>query len=96
MAEIGAAVLVERSAAKVPRVGQPLHRGMTGILWRTATVLSAASLALSLIPGKSRKPRMAAGILGVAGSLCLRFAVHYIGDASARDPRSAFQQQRAG
>ncbi|HEX3878672.1 MAG TPA: NrfD/PsrC family molybdoenzyme membrane anchor subunit [Bryobacteraceae bacterium] len=96
VAELAAAHQVERAASAVPRVGQPLREGATSILWRGATLLTAASLAASLLPGKSRTRRVAAGVLAMAGSLCLRLAVHYVGDASARDARASFQQQRAG
>jgi hypothetical protein len=95
LAEIGASLQVERAASVIPKVGEPLHRGRTAILWKTATACTVASLVLSLIPAKSRRKRIAAGVLGAAGSLCMRFAVHYIGNASARDPRAAFQQQRS-
>jgi hypothetical protein len=76
-------------------VARPLKTGGTSILWKAATALTAASLLLSLTAGKSRGRSVAAGWLGAAGSLCLRFAIHYLGDASARDPRAAFAQQRA-
>jgi len=36
-----------------------------------------------------------AGIFGVAGSFCLRMAVHYMSNVSSRDPRASFYQQRA-
>jgi hypothetical protein len=93
--EIAASMLVERSARKVPRVGEALRTGRPALLWQAASALTAASLALSLFSSKSRKERILVGILGAAGSLCMRFAVHSIGNASARDPRAAFQQQRA-
>ncbi|HTS47679.1 MAG TPA: hypothetical protein VMH05_07030 [Bryobacteraceae bacterium] len=69
--------------------------GVTGLLWKTAAGLTAASLVVSLLPGKSSKRRKIAGVLGTLGSLALRFAVHYITNASARDARATFQQQRA-
>jgi formate-dependent nitrite reductase membrane component NrfD len=93
--EIAGAKLVERAAAPVPKVAEPLRRGRSGVLWKMASGLTAASLALSLVPGRHRKLRVAAGVLGMAGSFCLRFAVHYATSASARDPRAAFHQQRA-
>lgn len=93
IAEIAATRQVERAASAIPKVGEPLHRGGTGLLWKAATGLTAASLAASFWPGR-RKKAVAAGVLGMAGSLCLRFAVHYATNASARDPRAAFQQQR--
>jgi len=95
-AELAAARRVEQVASVVPKVGEPFRRGGTAVLWKAAALSTAASLALSLAAGKSRKRAVAAGVLGVAGSLCLRLAVHYISAASARDPRAAFHQQRAG
>jgi hypothetical protein len=75
-------------------VGQALRQGGPALLWKSATVLTIASLTLSLIPVKSRKKTIAAGALGTIGSLCMRFAVHYIGNASARDARASFDRQR--
>jgi len=92
--EVAAAVQVERAAAEVPIVAEPFSRGATGALWKAAGALTAASLALTLVPGKSRRKRQIAGVLGIAGSLALRFAVHYISNASAREPRASFHQQR--
>ncbi len=95
VAEIAASIQVERAASAIPKVGEPLRRGGPALLWKTASALTIASLTLSLIPSRSRKRRIAAGLLGAAGSLCMRFAVHYIGNVSARDPRASFHQQRA-
>jgi formate-dependent nitrite reductase membrane component NrfD len=96
LAEMGAMLAVEREARAVERVGRPLREGLGGALWKAAGGLTASSVALSLIPGTSRGRRTASGLLGVAGSLALRFAVFHAGKASARDPRATFQQQRAG
>ncbi len=95
LAELGCGFAVENVAGRVPQVAKPLHSGVSGALWRTATALTAASLVISLIPGHSRSRRKWAGVLGALGSLALRFAVHYAGTASARDPRASFRQQRA-
>lgn len=94
VAEIAAAKKIERAVSAVPRVGRPLRQGAPALLWKAANALTLASVALSLLPGGSRKRTRVAGLLGAAGSLCLRFAVHYAGDASARDPRASFHQQR--
>jgi formate-dependent nitrite reductase membrane component NrfD len=94
VAELAAAKQVERAASAVPRVGRPFERGGPALLWKAASILTGASLVLALLPGKSRTNARAAGILGLAGSFCLRFAVHYAGAASARDPHAAFEQQR--
>jgi formate-dependent nitrite reductase membrane component NrfD len=92
--ELAAGRMVESSAARVPKVAEALHRGAPGALWKTAKVLTAASLVVSFAPGNSRKKRRVAALLATAGSLCLRFAVHYVTNASARDPRASFAQQR--
>jgi len=93
--EVAAAKLMERSASNVPRVGLPFRSGVSGALWKSAGVLTMASLVLSLIPGRSRTIRRLAGGLALGGSLCLRFAVQEIGQASARDARASFEMQRA-
>ena len=94
LAELAAAYAVESNAALLPRVGLPLQHGVSGALWKAATVLTAASLVISVIPGKSRSRRKWAGALGALGSLCLRLGMHYAGAASARDPRASFEPQR--
>jgi hypothetical protein len=74
-------VALERDAATVPRVARPLSEGLSGSLWTPAKVTGAASLALTLLPGKSRWLRVAAGVLGVAGALTLRYAIVEAGKA---------------
>ncbi|HLK51412.1 MAG TPA: NrfD/PsrC family molybdoenzyme membrane anchor subunit [Bryobacteraceae bacterium] len=88
--EIAASRRVEHLASTVPQVGAPFRSGAPGVLWKAAGVLTATSVALSLL-----KRHRLAGVLGAAGSLALRFAVHSLGNASARDPRASFAQQRA-
>ena len=95
LAELASGFAVESAAGRVDRVGSPFRQGVSGALWRTATVLTAASLVVSVIPGRSKTKRKWAGALGALGSLALRFAVHYAGSASAKDPRATFRQQRA-
>ncbi len=95
LAELAAGHAVEAAAEVVPRVARPLQTGLSGALWKAATVLTAASLVVSVMPFEPRSRRKWAGALGVMGSLALRFAVHYAGSASARDARAAFRQQRA-
>ena len=96
VAELAAMAAVEREAGRVERVGRPLREGLSGALWRAARGLTAASLVLSLLPGRSRRKRLASGVLGSAGGIALRFAVFQAGKASARDPRATFQHQRQG
>lgn len=93
--ELVASRRVESAASEIPKVGEPFRKGATSILWKASTALTAASLVLSLVPAKSRRTRQVAGVLGALGSLALRFAVYYITNASARDPRASFQLQRA-
>jgi formate-dependent nitrite reductase membrane component NrfD len=94
--DLAAMAVVEREAARVEPVGRPLQEGLSGALWQAAKVLTAASLALSVVPGKARIKRLAGGLLGTAGALALRFAVFHAGRASSRDPRAVFRKQRSG
>jgi formate-dependent nitrite reductase membrane component NrfD len=87
-AEIAAAIVMEKRAPSA--VARPLRSGSSGFLWRAATLLTAASLITSLLPKSSRKKRVIAGVLGTAGSLALRYAVHHAGIESALDPRATF------
>jgi formate-dependent nitrite reductase membrane component NrfD len=95
VAELAAVIALERVVADVPTVARPLRRGVSGVLWRTATVLNAASLVTMLLRGQTRRGRLISGVLGLAGSLTLRFAVHEAGKASALDPLASFRRQRA-
>jgi formate-dependent nitrite reductase membrane component NrfD len=94
-AEIVATLKTEHAASAIPKVGEALHRGWPAVLWKSATALTAVSLGLSLFAGKSRRRVVTAGWLGAAGSLCLRLAVHSVGNASVLDPRASFHQQRS-
>ncbi len=92
--DLAAMAAVEREANEVEPVGRPLREGLPGALWNAARAMTAASLALSLLPGRSRGKRIAGGLLGTAGALALRLAVFHAGRASSRDPRATFRQQR--
>lgn len=94
LAEIAAARKVEQTASVIPKVAEPFRQGAPAMIWKAAAALTAASLVVSLLPLKSPKKAKAAGLLGAAGSLCLRFAVHYLSIASARDPQATFDHQR--
>lgn len=94
--EVAMTFALEREVSMVARVGQPLRTGFSGALWRTAQALSAASLLASLAAGRRRRLGVAAGLLGTAGALAIRFALMRAGVRSARDPRATFEQQRAG
>jgi formate-dependent nitrite reductase membrane component NrfD len=96
VADLAAMAAVEQDAARVGRVARPLRQGLSATLWKAAGTLTAASLTLSLLPGRSRAQRVVGGLLGTAGAIALRFAVFHAGKASARDPRATFRQQREG
>ena len=85
---------IEKEASRVPRVARPLHDGLTGFLWQGAKVLTLASAVISITPGHSRRKRIAAGLLGTAAGICVRFAYFLAGKRSAGDPRATFEQQR--
>ena len=95
-AELVATFAVERAVAGHPRLEAPLHEGVTRALWSAAKVLTAASLVISVIPGKQAWKRTAGGALGSLGALAMRFAILQAGRASARDPRATFEPQRDG
>ena len=95
-AELMAGMAMERHASAVPRVGRPFKRGLSALMWRGAAFLTFTSLVVSTLPNRSRKSRIAAGLLGTAGSLLLRLTVEHLGTVSARDARASFHQQRAG
>jgi formate-dependent nitrite reductase membrane component NrfD len=92
--ELAASLVMEREAGAVEYVARPLKRGWSGLLWRTASLLTASSLLLSFVPRRNKSTRIAAGVCGAAGSLLLRFAVEHAGNQSARDPRATFRSQR--
>lgn len=94
--ELAAGFCMEREASRTPIVGRPLKRGVSGLMFRTSTLLTAVSLVLAALPNRTRKKRIASGVLGSLGSLLMRFSVESAGKASARDPRSSFHQQRQG
>ncbi len=88
---------MERQASKVERVGlPPLDLVLAARCGEPpAQFLTAASIVAQLIPRRTKGVRIAAGICGALGSMALRFAVHYAGEKSARDPRASFHLQRS-
>jgi len=92
--DLAAMAVVEREAERADPVGRPLREGLSGTLWKAARAMTAASLVLSLLPGRSRGKRAASGLIGTVGALTLRFAVFHAGKASARDPKATFRPQR--
>ena len=83
LAELSASFALERRLERhQPQIAQPFKKGGSAKIWKTAACLTAASLAVSLLPGKSRKKHVTASILGALGSLTLRYAIHRAGVAS--------------
>jgi hypothetical protein len=93
--EVVAGMMMEHHASAVPRVGRPFKRGWTGIMWRSAELLTVSSLVVSMLPNRTRQKRVSAGVLGTLGSLLLRYTVARFGTVSALDARASFHQQRA-
>jgi hypothetical protein len=94
--ELAASALMERQASEVERVGRPFRENVSGALWRSAAILTASSIVLAVLPGRSRTKRVATSVLGLLGSSLMRFSIEQLGKASARDARASFQQQRLG
>ena len=94
--ELAASALMERQASDVERVGRPFREKASGAIWRTAAILTASSVVVAVLPGRSRTKRVASAILGILGSAVMRFSIEQLGKASARDARASFQQQRLG
>jgi formate-dependent nitrite reductase membrane component NrfD len=95
VAELAAAVAVERDASRVDRVGRAFKSGLPGTLWKASTALTLASFGVSLVGGRRRPARVIDALLGTLGGIGLRFAVFEAGKQSARDPHATFDQQRA-
>ena len=96
IAEIIAIKGVElETGRRAERVARPYREGASGALWRACTALMVASLLLDAIAGRRRRGRVAAALLGTAGSIALRVSVWQAGKVSARDPRATFESQRA-
>lgn len=95
-ATLGAACAVWWEASRSARVARPLKEGVSGALWKTSLVCTAAGLALSLGSERARWKTVAASVLTTAGALAMRFAFFHAGKVSARDPQATFQSQRAG
>lgn len=90
--DLAAGYAVERAASANPTVGAPFRQGLPGALWKAAKYLTAASLALTLVPGRGDTKRRLAGALGIAGGFALRYAVFHAGKVSAADPRAALSR----
>ena len=96
IAELVATLAIDRDVGRVPRAALPLRSGFSGALWHAAKVATAASLALTVWPGRSTKRRRIAGVLGTLGALATRLSLLQAGRRSAQDAQASFAQQRAG
>jgi formate-dependent nitrite reductase membrane component NrfD len=96
VAELIAGAVMEKQASRVERVGLPFNQGASSAMWRTAAGLTAASVIVGVLPGRSKAKRFASSVLGILGAGLMRFAIEQLGKASARDARASFQQQRLG
>jgi formate-dependent nitrite reductase membrane component NrfD len=94
-AELAGMLALDRKLSRED-LAECLKRGVAGSLWKVAKLLTVLSLGLSLAPGAARIKKAAAGLMGTAATVGLRFAVFYAGKASARAPRATFRQQREG
>lgn len=92
LTELVAGVAVEAEAGEA---GVPYRQGLSGALYKAAQALIMASLVAAARGQGRRALRSAAGILGTAGSLTLRFGVFHAGRASARDSRPSGPTPRA-
>lgn len=72
------------------RVLKPLKEGTTGWGWTAAKALALGSLAAA-----ASGRRGAAGVLGLAGAVAVRFALFHAGMRSGADPRATFEPQQA-
>ncbi|MEA2475932.1 MAG: hypothetical protein QOC87_131 [Actinomycetota bacterium] len=88
-----AATVVERRARAVPEVGRALDSPRAKGLLSLARISVGVAAAMSLVSGKSRAGRRAAGLLGTIGAAAHKFGVFYAGEASARDPQATFAQR---
>jgi formate-dependent nitrite reductase membrane component NrfD len=87
--ELAALKAVERDLSRDDVVAKPLQSGLPGTLWNLSTGATLAGAGASLLPARSRVRRILAPLVGVTGSLALRFAVVLAGRQSARDPEAA-------
>jgi hypothetical protein len=97
MAIGGAAIELTAAELMKHRLGmiaEPYEQGRPGLLMKTARAMTAGSVALSLIGGRSRAISVLAGASYVAASLVTRFGVFEAGIASAKDPKYTVVPQK--
>ena len=97
MALVGAAVetvAVERMKKRLGMLAEPYEQGPSGRLMTTASRLTAAAVALTLLGRRSRPVSALAGLTLMAASATTRFGVFEAGLASARDPKYTVVPQK--
>ena len=97
MALVGAAVetvAVERMKKRLGMIAEPYEQGPSGLLMTTASRLTAAAVALTLLGRRSRPVSALAGLTLMAASATTRFGVFEAGLASARDPKYTVVPQK--
>jgi len=97
MALVGAAVetvAVERMKKRLGMIAEPYEQGPSGRLMTTASRLTAAAVALTLLGRRSRPVSALAGLTLMAASATTRFGVFEAGLASARDPKYTVVPQK--
>jgi formate-dependent nitrite reductase membrane component NrfD len=78
-------------------VDAPLHKGRSGIAFRTASILEGpAALTVRIFLGSAPHGRVAAAICFLAGALLSRYVWIWAGRVSARQPDAQFALQRSG
>jgi formate-dependent nitrite reductase membrane component NrfD len=82
--ELTAAELLKR---RLGMIAEPYEQGASGRLMRTASRMTAAAAALSVLGRRSRLVTALCGATYVAASATTRFGVFEAGLASARDPK---------
>ena len=95
LVELAVTVAAEREASRVEEVSAALKKGSGARLWKLSTALTVGSVSLSLLPVGGRATRITQGVLGFTSSVALKAGIFEAGRASALDPHTLFEQQRA-
>ncbi len=69
-AELAASVAMERQASVVPRVAIPLKRGLSGFLWRSSALFTAASVTVSFLPNAFTRQTYRRRVCSARPDLC--------------------------
>lgn len=83
-----------RMESRLGELAEPYHEGTAGRFSRAARLAGGAGLALTLLAGRRRTPRLTGAALMLAGSLLERWAIFRAGFQSAEDPAYTVKSQR--